>query len=116
MSHHTANHAWNASNCLQKHDSVKPLSFVHFLRIIPCYYVKRPSHSLDHTIGKSVAPVFRLMVIALDVLDILFLVLWVSHSIAAWVHDHAELWERSQDAGFVVKETWHLRKLINQNK
>ena len=56
------------------------------------------------------------MVIALDVLDVLFLVLWVSHSIAAWVHDHAELWERSQDAGFVVKETWHLRKLVNQNK
>ena len=109
VSTHATNHSWDSGDSLEKYDSVKPLSFVHFFWIIPRYYVERASHALDHTVGKSVAPSFSIVMIALDVLNILFLVLWMSHSVAAWIHDHAELWERSQDAGFVVEEVWHLR-------
>ena len=43
-----------------------------------------------------------LMMIALDMLNILFLVLWVTHSIAAWIHNYTELCELSQDTGFVL--------------
>jgi len=91
MSTHSTNHSWYTSDSLQEYRSVHPVSFIHFLRIVPRDKVKAPASSLDSVIGDVILNRPGFLMGGLDFLHALFTVNRMRHSVGAGIQDYLML-------------------------
>ena len=88
VSLHSANHARDTSDTFQEDDSVHPLTLVQLYRVISSDCVKDSSGELNCVPCDFIADATRLLMCIFDLLQILLLIDWMSHSITLRIkHD-----------------------------
>ena len=108
---HGTNHPWDTSNGLQEYHSIQPFFFIHFIWVIPWENIETPSCQPYYTQSYFISQTFRLVMIWLYMLDILYSVYGMSHSVALWVENHFEFGEWVEDTTRIKRRFYHICKL-----